>query len=341
MAAHVQRHAAVLDAGKLQQFLHHAGEPLGFAEHDAHATLKFLPADIGIGQQGFAPAGDGRQWGTQLMGHRRDQFRLHPLGPADGVGHLVDGLGQFADLVLGNLLNVTAVAAGGDALGRGRDLGNRLQNGAQKVIAAEDDKQDKGQTDQNNRGCDQQNLPVSISQACHIAQDADDLTVGVNQRCGDRQNPLSGSGILAHEGYRLPLLHRIRNVRGSRRGAGPLGIGGRNQPSAGVDKLELHGVLVLEALGKGDAGLIELVIALRDIALKEAAGRIGFGLHAGAERRVVIGRDHHRKDDDAGDHNGQHHAEGIGKPSGAQAAAPTSKNRFRSQDAVLFYAPHL
>ena len=59
------------------------------------------------------------------MGHGGDKFRLHFLRLTDLVGHIVDGVRQLADLIVGVELYLYAVAAGSDPFGGLGDLGNR------------------------------------------------------------------------------------------------------------------------------------------------------------------------------------------------------------------------
>lgn len=58
--------------------------------------LDLIP--LPVCQQRFAPAADGCERRSQLMGHRRDKFRFHFLVLADLHGHIVDIIHQLAQL---------------------------------------------------------------------------------------------------------------------------------------------------------------------------------------------------------------------------------------------------
>ena len=239
---------------------------------------------------------------------------------------------------------MTAVAAGCNPFGRSRDLRNGFQNGTQEEVAAKHDKQDKRQTKQHRKGDHSQNLPVCIAQTGDIAHHTDYFIIAVDQRRGNRQNPLPGPGIFSGKDRRFPALHGIHNFRSSGHGAGPLRIGGGDQVSRCIHKLKFNGIFVLKILRKGDAGVVKLMVTLRDIALEKAVGCFGFCFHAGAQRRIVIRRDDHREDDHAGNDNRKNHADRIGIPSSSQAAAASVKNSLQRKVKVfplIRHAPHL
>ena len=115
---HLQGEAPILQAGKLQQFLHHIGQATGLLHHDLHAALDLLHVVGLIGQQRFAPAVDRRQRCPQLMGHRGDELGLHSFALADLAGHIVDVVHQLAHFVGVLVGYLHAIAAAGDTLGR-------------------------------------------------------------------------------------------------------------------------------------------------------------------------------------------------------------------------------
>ena len=73
---HRQGEPAILNAGELQQLLHHVGQPPRLGDDDVHS----LPHVLGVLQlaalNGLRPSGDGGQGGTQLMGDGGDELRL-------------------------------------------------------------------------------------------------------------------------------------------------------------------------------------------------------------------------------------------------------------------------
>jgi len=108
--------AAVLDAGKFQQFLHHAGEAAGLLGDDLYA-LQGIAGDGGVVSQRLAPAGDGGEGGAQLVRDLRDKFGTDLVRRGDLFRHLVDLIGETADLVVAEFLALDAVAALGDLAG--------------------------------------------------------------------------------------------------------------------------------------------------------------------------------------------------------------------------------
>ena len=68
----------------------------------------------------------------------------------------------------------------------------------------------------------------------------------------------------------------------------PLAVGGGDDAAVGADELKLQLVLVLEGLGKLDAGLIIFVVALADIIPKEIRRRPGLAFKAGAHVGIII-----------------------------------------------------
>ena len=69
------------------------------------------------------------------MGDRRNKFCLCLFILSDFDRHVVDGIGQFANLIVIFFLNLHAIAAGRNPLCHGGDLLHRSYNGADKVLA--------------------------------------------------------------------------------------------------------------------------------------------------------------------------------------------------------------
>mgnify|MGYP002663886424 CR=1 FL=1 len=95
-------------------------------EHVAPVELDLIP--LPIRQQRFAPAADGCERRSQLMGHRRDELRLHFLVLADLHGHIVDIIHQLAQLAGILVFQREAVASLRDPLGSIRYHRHRLHH---------------------------------------------------------------------------------------------------------------------------------------------------------------------------------------------------------------------
>ena len=124
----LQRKAAILHLGKFQQLLHHGREPSGLVEDDPQAPVELDLIPLPVCQQRFAPAADGCERRSQLMGHRRDKFRFHFLVLADLHGHIVDIIHQLAQLAGILVFQREAVASLRDPLGSVRYHRHRLHH---------------------------------------------------------------------------------------------------------------------------------------------------------------------------------------------------------------------
>ena len=91
---------AVLQAGKIQQFLHHGVQAVGLGTDDGKSPPVVFVVGIVDGLDGFHPTFDGGQGGAQFMTDRRDELVFQPVGLGQVLRHLVDGVAQPADLIV-------------------------------------------------------------------------------------------------------------------------------------------------------------------------------------------------------------------------------------------------
>ena len=150
---HIQREASVLDAGKFQQLRNHLGQPPRLLGDDAQAAAA-LSLDGVIVAHGFCPAHDGRQGGTQLVADRGDKFRLDGSAAGQFPAHLVDAVGQVAELVVTELFGDDAIAPLRDAPGLVAQQGHGSGHRANEVVAQQPHRQDRCDSDgdeENNR----------------------------------------------------------------------------------------------------------------------------------------------------------------------------------------------
>ena len=286
---YVQRHASVLHPGKIQQLHDHFRQTLGLAGNDLQ-TLTGIGIHPLIQKQRLAPAVDDGQRCPQLMGELGDKFRLHFLVLADFGGHFIDGIRQFADLILIFGLDLDAVAAAGNTLCFLGDLSNRNHDGFQIRCVTEDHHQQNRNQRRKTGNTHHDDLPVHQLRGGNVAQHADDLAVVVDHRAGNRHDPLTGGRVLAHIGWRRTSGgNRLINIRSIGRSAAPLTVGGSNNVTVPVDKLQFDCIFVLKILSIADAGLIIGVVIQIDILLEKNGSILCPVSHIRLHIGVIIG----------------------------------------------------
>ena len=244
----LQGEAAVLHLGKLQQLLHHVGEPAGLPQDDPHAAAQLLGVAAVIGQQRFAPAVDGREGRAQLVGHGGDELRLHLFALADLQGHLVDVVHQLPHFVVIFIGNLDAVAAAGDTLG-----------GLRHVRHGRGDLPHKGQVHRQHHAADdhgdahdgqrqQHYLPVKVAGGRHQTHGAHHAAI-IPQRRRDRQNTLPRQGVFTGIGLHFAAVQGAAHLRSFRREADSLAAAGAVDAAAPVQKLQLDSLRAVEVAG--------------------------------------------------------------------------------------------
>ena len=268
---------AVLHLRELQQLLHHGGQAAGLVQNDADAPAHLHRVAGGVLQDRLSPAVDGGQGRAQLMGDRGDKFALHLLVLADLQGHVVDVVHQFSQLVRVLVLQLEAIAAGGDALGRLRHHRHRLHHIVDEQQVGDDDQRHAQRGDQGDGDDRHQNLPVHQPQRGHQPQDAPDLSVG-DQRVGYRHDYLSRLRVLALKRPHFVLGNSLGDILRSRSGARGQ-AGGRDHDAAAVavQELQLDSVLVRIVAGGLDRLLVVAVKAVVHEVVIEGT-RLGLGL---------------------------------------------------------------
>ena len=131
-----------------QHLRDHAGQPFGLLGDDLNAAQRVALHGVVIGDR-LRPALDGGQRGAQLVRDLRDELGPRLLRDGDLFGHLVERVGEIADLVVAELFHLDAVAALGDAPGDVREVFHRVgharpepQHHADDVKADERDQRD-------------------------------------------------------------------------------------------------------------------------------------------------------------------------------------------------------
>ena len=302
--------AAVFNAGELQQLFYHAGQAPGLAGDDAHALAHVAFVAGLAAHNGLGPAGDGGEGGAQLMGDGGDKLLLHALGLLDAQGHIVDGVGKVADLVVKLLFHLDAVAAPGDAAGDAGDVFHRADDGADEVDVGQidQDQNANGQNDGNERQDD--DLAIDQAHGRDVAQDAHQLAV-IQQGRGDGGDALPGLGGDAPPGGDGLGVLELVDVPGAGHGAGNgQAVGGIDDGPLRVQVLQLQAGAVLEGadviLGGGEIVAVGAVVVAAGAA-EIVDGGAGLALHVGEDAAVVIVFDDEAKDDD--DHRQDHDEE--------------------------------
>ena len=307
---HRQGEAAVLDAGELQQLLHHVGQPPGLGHDDAHALLHVPGVPHLPVHDGLRPAVDGGEGGAQLVGDGGDELVLHLLALVDTQGHVVDGVGQGADLVVVPLLDLHAVGALGDALGGLGNPRHRIHDGADEVQVGEvHDAQDR-QADAQGDGHDDDDLPVYVAQGGDVAHGPHHLAVD-HQGAGGRHDVLAGAGVGAHPGAGLLLADGLGDLRRAGDAEGGEIRAGKADAPAAVQILHLQ-VVAVGIPCHHRPGIAVVVVPAAVV--KAADGVLRLLAQGLAHGGVVIaphgrGEGCHRQQDDK-----QHHADGVHHP---------------------------
>ena len=129
---------AVLQAGKIQQFLHHIIQAVGLTVDNGNTLAVVFVIGVTDVGDGFHPAFDAGQRSAQFVADRGDELVFHPFRFCQVLGHLVDGFAQAADLiVIRGIRQAGGQIAVGNAIGGGFHLAQRPHNGADKKQAAE------------------------------------------------------------------------------------------------------------------------------------------------------------------------------------------------------------
>ena len=131
------------------------------------------------------------------MGDRGDELALHLLILADLQGHIVDGVGELADLVVIPLLELDTVAAGGNALGRLGNARHGVYDGLDEVDAGSIHEQHQQKAPQHDQQDHLNNLPIHHRQRSHQAHDRLHLAP-IDNGAGHRHDPLPRIGVPAH-----------------------------------------------------------------------------------------------------------------------------------------------
>ena len=200
--------------------------------------------DVFVHEHSLAPAADGGEGGAQLMGDRGDEVILELFRVGKFLGHIVDHIAEFADLIVIFLFQPGLEVALSNAPGGLRDLAHRVDDRVDEVGAGEDDKQNDGQAHRADDGSEQGDLVVHPLQRNHIAGGGQVLAGGAG--CHRNRHD-----VLAAD----PPLKDIDAIRG---GEGALKVGhgeillrqepggGHHHLAAAIDGHQLHSLPVLE-----------------------------------------------------------------------------------------------
>ena len=241
---HRQGEAAVLNAGELQQLLHHVGQPVGLRHDDVHPFAHVARVLQLTALNRLRPAGDGGERGAQLVGDGRNKLRLGLFRLLDLQRHVIDGVCELSDLVIELLLDLDAVAAVRNEAGRLVDAGQRLHDGTHEIQVREIHHSQNGDPDQGAYTDGQEQLPVHRR---HRGDEPDHAHCGplVDDRGGHGHDPLPCLGVLSRPGLHIAALHGAGDVRRPRhRARGGQAVAGTQQRTVCLDELHLQLLLI-------------------------------------------------------------------------------------------------
>ena len=259
-----QRHAAVDDLREVQKVLDDAGQAGRFIDDDLHAALHERRVGIADGLQGLRPAFDGGQRCLHLVGDRGDEVVLHLVGRAQFIGHEIDVLRQFGDLVVVLLrLHPGGHVSPGDTLRDLIDLPDRLDDGVDERDTGDDHDEPDGEEHDEQREQDADDLQIRLVHRHDIADRAERLIALHEAMCAGVDR-FSVDVPAAENSTAGAVFHRFIEI--GHRLVFDRETGARDDDMAGgVDDPDIHDVLVLKALDIEPGRVFEgRVVGLRD-----------------------------------------------------------------------------
>ena len=333
----LQPHTAALDAGKVQQLLHHLGKPPGLLFNDGQTLCR----QLGIVQAAFdgvGPAGDGGQRCPQLVGHRGNKIVLGLFHPGKLGGHIVQRAAKLADLVVIVGVQPDAVLSAGDFLGKFVDVQHRPHDGAQEKAVGENNQRHQQCHRQNHPQIDLPQLSVQHLQGGDAAHRSDQPSAAVIHRCGGGHNLFLGQLIVAGVGFHLSALQCPGNLAGLGGKACRQATGGHHDLARFVQNLDLHLIGKAEALHQIASVFVKGAVAGAEIAVEVLGCGVGLPLQTGLHRGVeIIGTEHgHQCAHQQQDQND--HAHIVDEPAAADAALQpqTAQRAFFTLFRVVF-----
>ena len=326
-----------LHTGEIQQFFHYAGETAGLLADDLQTAGGQFPIPQFV-LQSLGPSLNGGQRGAQFVGYRGDKLILHPLGGGNLPRHKVDGIAQFADLIVITFFQTGIVFTHRNAAGGLVYRCHRGDNGIDKIPTRqgnkEDDQQHKTQQGQRQK----QDLAVHLREGDDIPQTAGYHTAAVPHQQGQRHHRLTA--IAATPPHPLSL--------GGRQRAGKIGgagdrrhktAGGQQHPTGGVQHLQFHLIFVVKIGDDLTADLFTKQGVRTPIDLHGALMEPGAALQSVLRALIVIKPQHHRKQQ-LQSHQKHHDEEkGVTQPTAGQSVL-RSQTAEQLPQASLFYTFH-
>ena len=271
------------------------------------------------------------------MGDGGDEFGLYLLRMADLDGEVVDGGYHLPHLVPVVVLDLAAVAPVGDPAGHGGDFPDGGHDIADENHVRQEHRQQQPRRDGNGNEGIAHHQPVHQLQAGHIADDAHDPPVAVDQRAGDCHDPLPGGGVAAQEGAHLLRLQSGADVLRAGHGAGGEAIGGNFDAPGGADELQVQLVPLVEEGGVAVGALVVFRISPRHIIGEKGGGGAGLGLQARAHAAVIIAAHHRGIGDEGKQGQQQHDGHAAEHPASSQTPDPEGTDRLPARH----QKPHL
>ena len=153
----------------------------------------------------------------------------------------------------------------------------------------------------------QQNLPIQESRGGNKPQNTDQVAAGRYNRSRYCHYPFIGIRIFPNKRLNNATCHRLLNFRCVGGLARPGAIGGGNQVSLTVNKLQFDFIFPLVSLGIGHTGLIVLLVCLIQVIGKKLNRGSCPIFHVGLHSGVVIRRKRCCNDQDTHQSQSQNH----------------------------------
>ena len=190
-----ERHAPGFDARKIEQFFYQSGQTAAFLVDDFHALPHFFGVGTAAGQQRFTPAVNRGQRRAQFVRDGGNKVVFHALTARNLVRHVVNGVAQFANLVIIHFLQAHPIPACRNFFCNDVDFGDWFQDRLDKIAIGQHDQRKKQQTCRNRKQDKIHGLLFSDGKRSDHPNPANQLAIFNIKRGGHAEYALAGHGV--------------------------------------------------------------------------------------------------------------------------------------------------